>query len=283
MMYVYDPVSHSLRPRTNSEFTAHPIISKRFLKLVRLDSVKLVPFFVRSFIPPQYSSLPPFPFVHPPNPFQVDASPFLAALNLSSSVSGNATPKLTNRHFRDLSLNASSHPTTLTAGSWNRFWHMSITHGTRNVWYRILHQRLPTAQFMHRIGIKPSPLCPICSVITDDVDHFLMRCPQKQAVWSQVLAEYFNIQTLDILRLRNAIFSLSFPTLNESYKPVTAGQVIGIALFAIWRGHWNFIYEDVPFYPDNILSNIARSVRTAHSEILLQKGCSALALPHFQI
>lgn len=42
------------------------------------------------------------------------------------------------------------------------------------------HERLPTTQYLHRLGIMPEALCPICHLPPETVKHMLFQCPVAQ-------------------------------------------------------------------------------------------------------
>ncbi|KAG0994687.1 hypothetical protein G6F26_004478 [Rhizopus arrhizus] len=74
-VYMTDPISGRLRPTSSSEISLHPYLTKRFLKWVRSDHMKLYSFFIRAFLRPS-SSFIPVAHTH------IDMSPFLVALSL---------------------------------------------------------------------------------------------------------------------------------------------------------------------------------------------------------
>ncbi|KAG0934661.1 hypothetical protein G6F30_009715 [Rhizopus arrhizus] len=71
--YKFDVSSSRLKPRLRADIHVRPNLTKRFLRLVRHDKVRLAPFFVRACIPPMYASQGPHPF-EPISHDSVDAS-----------------------------------------------------------------------------------------------------------------------------------------------------------------------------------------------------------------
>jgi hypothetical protein len=55
-VYMTDPISGRLRPKSSSEIPLHPYLTKRLLKWVRSDHMKLYPFFVRDLLRPAHRS-----------------------------------------------------------------------------------------------------------------------------------------------------------------------------------------------------------------------------------
>ncbi|CEP09020.1 hypothetical protein [Parasitella parasitica] len=73
------------RPKHTLEFRSHPNLDKKFLRLVRSNQIKLVPFFVRTFIHSRFASMGRFPFAQVKNHRVVDVSPFVDSLFPSPS------------------------------------------------------------------------------------------------------------------------------------------------------------------------------------------------------
>ena len=50
---------------------------------------------------------------------------------------------------------------------------------SRNVWFRAVHNKLPTAQILHAFipDFIPSNICQLCFNSLDTPDHFLVTCP----------------------------------------------------------------------------------------------------------
>ncbi|KAI9489520.1 hypothetical protein BDB00DRAFT_747560, partial [Zychaea mexicana] len=68
---------------------------------------------------------------------------------------------------------------------WSNFWQIPTEHQGRNIWYRLLHNHLPTASRVHRIApaFLPSPSCRLCLAPIEDTNHFLYYCLKKELVW----------------------------------------------------------------------------------------------------
>ncbi|KAG1457389.1 hypothetical protein G6F46_007307 [Rhizopus delemar] len=75
-VYMTDPISGMLRPRSAREISLHPYLTRRFLKWVRSDHMKLYLFFVRAFLRPS-SSFTLVAHTH------IDMSPFLVSLSFT--------------------------------------------------------------------------------------------------------------------------------------------------------------------------------------------------------
>ncbi|KAG0751940.1 hypothetical protein G6F24_013910 [Rhizopus arrhizus] len=92
-VYMTDPISGRLRPKSSSEISLHPYLTKRFLKWVRSDHMKPYSFFVRASLRPS-SSFTPVSHTH------IDMSSFLVALSLTPKPGDQL--RLTSKWYRRL-------------------------------------------------------------------------------------------------------------------------------------------------------------------------------------
>jgi hypothetical protein len=97
--YQIDPTSGRLQPKCSTDIRSRPYLTKRFLKWVRSDKLKLSSFFVRTFLLPCSAPLIDLPFA-PVVHTRVDMSPFLAVLSLTSDADGGSI--LTSKIYRRL-------------------------------------------------------------------------------------------------------------------------------------------------------------------------------------
>ncbi|KAH0743024.1 hypothetical protein KY290_031017 [Solanum tuberosum] len=54
------------------------------------------------------------------------------------------------------------------------------------------HERLPTTQYLHRLGIMPEALCPICHLAPEIVEHMFLQCPVAQKFWLDIVEHQSN-------------------------------------------------------------------------------------------
>lgn len=179
--YQFDPDSRRLKPKLAADMNIHSTLTKRFLRLVRQNQVRLVPFFVRPCIPPMHAAKGPHPFL-PVLHNNIDASPFLQALDLITDVSMTL---LNTKSYRRICVSPQVSESRLTPSQWSHFWKFPLSHHCRNVWFRLIHRKLPYRSFLHHImpATFSDACCPICSVNEETLEHFLYQCPVKLAVW----------------------------------------------------------------------------------------------------
>ncbi|KAG1121495.1 hypothetical protein G6F61_000129 [Rhizopus arrhizus] len=93
LAYKFDSIVSRLQPKSPSEISIHPYLTKWFLKWIRLDQLKLQPFFIHAFLRPDSS------FILVTHSL-VDISPFLVTWSLVDHP--GARLGLTSRRYRRL-------------------------------------------------------------------------------------------------------------------------------------------------------------------------------------
>lgn len=129
---------------------------------------------------------------------------------------------------------------------WKYFWVNTMPHNARNVWWRLLINKLPSRSRLH--AILPTifePRCQICKDEDETDSHLLFSCPKKLEVWQGTLTKYIKDQewTAELIE------SLFYPnTLNlKPLDRIPLVLLISTILATIWKYHFNSIREEVPF------------------------------------
>ncbi|KAI8077256.1 uncharacterized protein B0P05DRAFT_544234 [Gilbertella persicaria] len=165
-----------LRPKLVSELCCSPRLSRRFLALVQQKFIHLQPFF--------FVGLNPFTQV---DYRLVNVDPFLQLLGFSFPIWSQSllSSKMYRKHCRPPNPRI-----TLPSILCSAFWRFPLTHAGRNVWFRVLHHKIPSHFLLNQLipAYFDSPLCDICSIEDDSLSHFLFLCPLKTSVWSWSLS-----------------------------------------------------------------------------------------------
>ncbi|KAI7846781.1 hypothetical protein BDC45DRAFT_562713 [Circinella umbellata] len=77
---------------------------------------------------------------------------------------------------------------TISSKQWSTFWAWPMEHTARNIWYRTLHNMLPTTSrhYQFQLSTAPTPICALCNSNIDTTDHFIIGCPYKYEIWQLV-------------------------------------------------------------------------------------------------
>ena len=59
--------------------------------------------------------------------------------------------------------------------------------------------------------------------------------------------------------------------------------IFSLALLGIWRSHWLFVFNGIPFVASPVTQNICRSISVAVQENCVKQGQAHRALPFFSI
>lgn len=203
--------------------------------------------------------------------------PFAAQLQLPRPLQSSSS-KVSSKSFRQACSSiytAPPHLSCITTDAWQFFWRLSLTMIQRNVIYRLINNCIPHQALLHRMfpDVHLSPLCVICSLATDSVDHFLFFCPSKALVWQGIITEFL-WPTVCIADIRHSLLHLDFYNIRYSQKPRAPSYIIVIITLAnIWKAHYRLIFHQQPFIPSAILRGIRLDIDkmlaedTAHSQL----------------
>jgi hypothetical protein len=221
------------------------------------------------------------------NFFDINLQPFCNRL-ITHHHPTQLTASLRSRQFRSISINTikyyksllpSSQPLVpiLLLGQWKRFWSISISLSARTVWYRCIHEKLPTKHRLHRLisDSHPSSLCSTCTLsIEEDDSHFLFLCPPKLAVWQSIFTTYIQSQPDQLLFSLSVSQILSFSSsltraTNLPLPELDVQQIFACTLLSIWQAHWRLVFNNVLFSSANIITCISRLLTRLDSEHLI--------------
>ncbi|KAI8360749.1 hypothetical protein EDC96DRAFT_445189, partial [Choanephora cucurbitarum] len=227
-----------------------------FLRRVHSNSIRLRAFFCKAFIPPAYAALGPHAFTVPSAPLVVDARPFIEPLGFLLE---NGDILMSAKGYRSSAAFCTCF--SLPTNKWQSFWKFPLPYASRNVWYRLLHNKVPCRSVLHRLipSFFPSATCLLCGIEEDTLEHFLWLCPIKLTVWSFIWSLYFDASS-STEALSYAITSLKFPALTSHYANTNSSSIFGSTLLSIWRAHWAFVFSDIPFNSHPIVAFASRLV-----------------------
>lgn len=153
-----------------------------------------------------------------------------------------------------------------SAAAWNDFRKVSIPHHARTILYRnlLLHNKLvPCRGSLHKLlpNRFPSPLCPLCHQ-PESPQHFILTCPLKSIIWSQICYKLLNQQRSltcrDILNVRIIRYKV-LPHFKLEWA-----HIVACTIASIWKAHWQHVFDEASFDPNTVVAEaIAASIRIA--------------------
>ncbi|KAG1584451.1 hypothetical protein G6F48_007876 [Rhizopus delemar] len=151
---------------------------------------------------------------------------------------------------------------------WSFFWKLKIPLAIRTPWYRLLQNKFPCAATIHKVVPDLcNSSCRLCTprLITEHVDHFFFLCPPKRLVWEQIWLHFFG-HPMITHEVYKAIHLLIFP--HQRLSLILNESIIACTILGIWKAHWRFIFDEVPFDPIRVFQNILSLVGPFRSNAL---------------
>ncbi|KAL7318362.1 hypothetical protein PS15m_004591 [Mucor circinelloides] len=143
---------------------------------------------------------------------------------------------------------------------WKAFVRASMHQSPRNLWLKIIHNKVPCRRFLYRSHIKDieNDRCQQCNEI-EDARHLFIDCGNKLDVWQTTFNEHLSYPTTvnphriykDIQNLtlsRYFIYSLDLK--------INIFDFIATIIRAIWTHHHLVHYRGIPFDPQTVTSSI---------------------------
>jgi len=146
---------------------------------------------------------------------------------------------------------------------------MDVPLAVRNPWYRLLHQKLPSAAVIHKmIPDLCGSSCRLCASVDvmEDPEHFLFLCPKKLTIWRLIWRQFFGVMDVELSAIRQALYNLTFP--RQKLRFIQNDTIVGCTFLGIWKAHWRFIFDDVPFDPTIVQNQILLMIASMRSNAL---------------
>lgn len=145
-----------------------------------------------------------------------------------------------------------------------RFLAIEMKSTSRNLWFRLLHNKIPSRSSLRPILQLPDDLCLSCGSI-ETACHLLFTCPAQFEIWRNFLVLYFAIcPPLDMQQIYHYTTALQVaPNLQllDNYLKVSPLEVITCILSAIWSAHWRHHFDHIPIVDQSVLDSATKQVR----------------------
>lgn len=130
---------------------------------------------------------------------------------------------------------------------WRIIWGLKVVPKIRAFFWRALSGAIPTNLNLFRRKLKRDPLCSICNIFEESIEHILLLCPWTEAVWFGSPLGY-RIRKSSITSIDNWILDLHRSMTNR----LESRQVLSLAGFlcwSIWKSRCCFLYQGEPLSP----------------------------------
>ncbi|KAG2218177.1 hypothetical protein INT45_003603 [Circinella minor] len=250
-LFYHDEQRQHLFIREKTDPVAYPTLLTRFLDDFAHCRIFFKNFFARLCLPPastnhQYNSIID----------GIDFTPFSHLITQHHSIMNYTTKQ----YHIDILSHTHNNNNNSQSIKWKLFWQTSMNHSTRKIFFRILHGTLPTASIIYQRthNFLRTNLCPICQQSIDTPQHFTLQCSSKQAIWTKVW-QYFMHADINL----NSTYNF-FTTCHKPYHHFSAKKLLSflaIVLCHIWQGHWNHVFNNIPFSAETISVKAIASIQ----------------------
>lgn len=203
--------------------------------------------------------------------------PFCSAVSTSNSSLSTSYSQESIRYYKTL-LPRSPSSSPLSPSMWRRFWKMPMPLHARTVWFRAIHNKIPTRSVLQSImpSVVETDICVVCSSITSAIEsrsHFLWSCHLKLAVWRAIFNRFIctiaHLPSTAFIDNLNSIMFFSRPCLRSSsveFPDLSVAQIFACTLLCIWRAHWNVVFSSRPFLPGAVISSVCKILSSLQAE-----------------
>lgn len=112
--------------------------------------------------------------------------------------------------------------------------------------------------------MAPSPLCPICKIHEETIEHVFLLCPWVEVIWFGGMLSHRIIRS-SISSWVNWLVNITNITLNSKAELDRVLSYVAFTCWHIWKSRCNFLFQNGSINPRNVLAAIDTSV-SAFSE-----------------
>ncbi|KAG1144598.1 hypothetical protein G6F37_001182 [Rhizopus arrhizus] len=129
--------------------------------------------------------------------------------------------------------------------------------------------KLPSAAVIHKmIPDLCRSSCRLCASVDvmEDPAHFLFLSPKKLTIWRLIWCQFFGVVDVELSVIHQALYNLSFP--RQKLRFIQNDTIVGCTFLGIWKAHWRFIFDDVPFDSTIVHNQILLMIASMRSNAL---------------
>ena len=147
------------------------------------------------------------------------------------------------------------------------FLHTKMPSAARNLWFRLIHNKVSAKANTAHILRLSDDLCINCG-LRETTTHFLFTCPSIEEVWLNYFGLVFvPTESLRLGRVYDDVMALNLSSyrLLDSNLKITVFEAFTCILSAIWRAKWLFFFESVDSSNESITDRAMISLRRLSS------------------
>lgn len=130
---------------------------------------------------------------------------------------------------------------------WKFIWNLNIPQKLKHFWWKACSNLLATKENLHRRKCNPSPLCPICSLKPESVEHLLFQCEWTTAAWFGSNLTY----KVDFLAV-SSVMKWTIKMMEHFNSAIDCNEVMCKCVclaWQIWKGRNDWVFNANPVDP----------------------------------
>lgn len=133
----------------------------------------------------------------------------------------------------------------------------------RNLWFRLIHNKIPAKANICHILKLPDDRCPYCGQI-ETSSHLLITCPTHLDIWRNFFHLYIDFTPpLRLDKLYQDIISLKvihYKLLDSALK-INHFELFSSILTSIWNAHWRLHFDQIEIVDQAVLDSSTKLIR----------------------
>ncbi|KAF7833101.1 reverse transcriptase [Senna tora] len=122
---------------------------------------------------------------------------------------------------------------------WNGIWKLNSTPKVKSFMWRDCGGALPTREDLFSRKCSSSPLCQICSLFPETIEHCLLLCGWVRKLWS---SSPFNLKVSDFFVSRFDVWFGDLLSIEMRRSGVSL-ELVAFACWEVWKARYNFIFQ----------------------------------------
>ena len=157
----------------------------------------------------------------------------LATLMINETLTVSSVKTLTNRAIYKSLVNSPipkivvDNPGLNYSRIWKRL-HKYVPNENQDIMLKLLHNKLPVKERLHRIGIIDTSVCMYCAGQVADIVHYFCCCLKTRRTWSWLRLKILNMSDAILLSSNWELLNLNFPNVSNAAEIVwLVGHYVG--------------------------------------------------------
>jgi hypothetical protein len=213
-----------------------------------------------------YLAPPSGPVFLSPHTTTVDFSPYLChKLNYQGTMVLSMTnAQLRAMYMRDHPPITRPHVNLDRLTNMASFLHTKMPSTARNLWFRMIHNKISSKANISHILRLPDEICTYCG-LRETTAHMLFTCPANREIWINYFSLVFfpSAEPLNLSKVYDDVMALNLSAyrLLDSHLRISVFEAVTCVITAIWRAKWRSFFDDVGFCNQSVVDRAMINLR----------------------